>query len=117
MYSNNADYRSFFRAFFKMDTKALEVKYAYLKESDPESYDEMLYDDEAVKKGTDILYDTTKDNPRFRELYRIAAGRFLSEDLEIGLCVLLTYDFFGDFIALYENPTDESLWETLQAKL
>jgi hypothetical protein len=38
-------------------------------------------------------------------LYKLAAGCFLSEDAETGLCVLLTYDYFADFIELYEKET------------
>jgi hypothetical protein len=117
MYSTNAEYRAIFRSYFKMDLQALEREHADLKESDPESFDELLYDDAAVKIGMDDLYEKTKDNPKFIELYRLAAGQFLTEDPEIGLCVLLTYDYFSDYITLFENPHDESLYNRLKAKL
>lgn len=107
MYSNNAEYRTALRAYFHMDTQALEEEYADLKDSDPESYDELLYDDNAMKKGMDNILEKTRDNSQFTTLYKKAAGRFLTEDIETGLCVLLTFDFFADFIALYENPTEE----------
>jgi len=117
MYNNNSEYRDVFRNYFKMDTTPLEQKYEEWKESDPITYDELMYDEEAVKKGMKHIYETTKTNDKFCELYCKAAGRFLSEDLEIGLCVLLTYDYFSDFILLYENPTDSDLYETLYSKL
>ena len=117
MYSNNIEYRAAIRSYFKMNVQPLEKEYEYLKKDDPESYDELLYDDEAMKQGMNILYDKTKDNQRFLELYKIAAGKFLTEDLQIGICVLLTYDYFYDFILLFENPTDESLWQRLLSKL
>lgn len=107
MYSTNAEYRAVLRAYFHMDTKSLEEKYADLKESDPESYDELLYDDHNMKKGMDDILEKTEGDHRFTALYEKAAGHFISEDLDTGLCVLLTFDYFADFITLYENPTEE----------
>jgi len=117
MYATNAEYRAAIRTYFKMDVLALEEKYADLKIDDPESFDELLYDEEAMQRGIKTLYDNTYENPRFCNLYRLAAGRFFSEDFEIGLCVLLTYDYFADFIALYENPTNEDLWKVILSKI
>jgi hypothetical protein len=117
MYSTNAEYRAVFRAYFKMDVRNLEEEYAFLKNDDPESFDEMLYDDEAVSVGMKQIFENTKDNPKFVELYRSAAAKFLTEDLETGLCVLLTFDFFADYITLYEKPDDEKLFENLKQKL
>jgi hypothetical protein len=107
MYSTNAEYRAALRSYFQMDTQALEEEYADLKKSDPESYDELLYDDDAMKRGLDAILEKTRANPPFAALYKKAAGHFLSEDPETGVCVLLTFDFFADFITLYENPTEE----------
>lgn len=114
MYSTNAEYRAVMRAYFNMDIQALEEDFLDFKNSDPESYDEMLYDDAAVERGMNDILDKTRSNPQFIALYQKAAGKFLSEDLETGLCVLLTYDFFADFKALYENPTDEGFQALLQ---
>lgn len=104
---DSATYRQVLRTYFKMDTKELEITYAHLKDTDPESYDELIYDEEAMNCGLNVIYSETKDDERFCELYRLAAGKFLTEDLEIGLCVLFTYDYFADFIEFYENRTDE----------
>ena len=102
MYSNNHEYRVALRTYFKMDLSSLAEQYADLKDSDPESYDEMLYDDDAMKLGMDAILDKTKENPLFTDLYVLAAGRFLTTDIETGLCVLLSYDYFADFIRIYE---------------
>lgn len=107
-YSNNDEYRATIRSYFHMNTQDLEQKYAHLKEQDPESYDELLYDDDAMKKGIDTIFNKTKDDPRFVELYLLAAAHFISQELETGLCVLLTYDYFASFIAFYENPTQDA---------
>lgn len=116
MYSNNTEYRAALRAYFKMDIANLEETYANLKTEDPESYDELLYDDKAMEEGMTEIYERTKDDKRFIDLYVLAAGRFISEDHQTGLCVLLTYDYFNDFITLYENPTDEG-FSRLTARL
>lgn len=104
MYSNNHEYRNLLRTYFKMDIDELEKQWAHLKDEDPESYDEFLYDTSAMERGMDMIFEKTKENPLFMKLYRLAAGCFLSEDEQTGLCVLLTYDYFADFICLYENP-------------
>ena len=108
MYSNNSEYRYIFRKYFNMNVSKLEEEFAYLKESDPESYDELLYDEYAMKLGMNTILDKTRENPLFIQLYTLAAGRFLTDDIETGLCVLLTYDFFADFIKVYDtcNLTD-----------
>lgn len=116
MYSNNEEYRAAFRAYFKMDVSQLEKEYEYLKMTDTESYDEMLYDDAAMQNGLNSILEKTKDDVRFQELYVLAAGQFLSEDKETGLCVLLTYDYFSDFCKLLENPSSE-LFTQLKSKL
>jgi hypothetical protein len=107
MYSTNSEYRAALRGYFQMDTRALEEEYADLKECNPESYDEFLYDEAAMKRGMNNILKRTEDDPRFTDLYIKAAGQFLSEEVETGLCVLLTFDYFADFIRLYENPTEE----------
>lgn len=116
MYSNNQEYRVAIRKYFNMDVSNLEIEYTYLKNVDPESYDESLYDENAMSLGMERIYENTKADKRFLQLYILAAGRFLSEDPETGICVLLTYDYFGDFIQLYENPTEEG-FSKLSSKL
>ncbi len=103
MYSTNKEYRDAMRKYFKMDLTDLERTWGHLKEKDPESYDELLYDTEAVTRGMNLIFSKTKDKQLFMTLYKLAAACFLSEDEETGLCVLLTYDYFADFIELYEK--------------
>ena len=105
MYSTNKEYRDAMRKYFKMDLTYLERRWAHLKDTEPESYDELLYDTEAVNRGMNIIFSKTKDKQLFMTLYKLAAGCFLSEDEETGLCVLLTYDYFSDFIELYEKES------------
>ena len=116
MYSNNKEYRQMFRSYFKMDISELEKEYEYLKNEDPESYDELLYDNKAVQKGMYFILEKTKDDSRFQELYILSAGQLLSDNIESGLCVLLTYEYFSDFCMLLENPSYE-LFTQLKSKL
>jgi hypothetical protein len=101
MYSNNTEYRDCLRKYFQMDISGKAKEYADV--DDPESYDELLYDDDAMKRGMDTILDKTRENPLFIHLYTLAAGRFLTDDIEIGLCVLLSYDYFADFIPVFET--------------
>lgn len=107
MYSTNKEYRDCLRNYFKMDLTEQIREHEYLRDTDPESYDELLYDNSAMDRGMTDILNTTRIDPRFMELYVLAAGKFISTDPETGLCVLLTYDYFADFIRFYENPTDE----------
>jgi hypothetical protein len=84
-----------------MDISNKAKEYTYV--DDPESYDELLYDDDSMKRGMDAILDKTRENPLFINLYTLAAGKFLTENIEIGLCVLLSYDYFADFITVYES--------------
>jgi len=102
MYSNNSEYREALRVYFNMDVSALEEEYAYLRDSDPESYDELIYDERAVKTKMDDILDKTKSIDLFKRLYLLAAARFFSEDIDIGLSVLLSYDYFADFCEVYD---------------
>ena len=115
MYSNNREFRALLRSYFKMDVSKLEQKYADLKETDFESYDELTYDTEAVNRGMEIILMKTRETPLFQTLYSLAAQQFFSEDIEIGLCVLLSYDYFADFLKVYEN--EKTVTETSECYL
>jgi len=91
---------------------------------DPVSRDENLYDEEAVSKTMNLLYDKTRDSSAFRSLYELAAGRMFSEDPEIGLCVLMSYDYFRYFYTIYslydslgENIKEEEIYGILLKKI
>lgn len=64
---------------------------------DEDDYDDSDYDDTKAKIALDYIYSVTKTNPLFRNLYSIGAAQFLSEDLEIGLPVLMCYDYLYCF--------------------
>ena len=55
------------------------------------------YDDNLVSAGLDYIYQKTKSIPLFCDLYTIAAGKMLSDDPEIGMAIVLSYDYFDLF--------------------
>jgi len=85
-----------------MDPKVYEKNIAALEnhnqeELDQETRDELAYDEVAVNKTVDYVLDCTKDVPEFEELYKMAARRMMSEDPEIGIAILFSYDYMQRF--------------------
>jgi hypothetical protein len=72
------------------------------------------YDDETVVQILDRLYFETKDQPLFQVVYNQAASFMLSENQEIGLSVLFSYDnlplFHKMLVAFHtlDNQFDDS---------
>lgn len=111
MYSSNKQYRQAMREFFHMNVEAIEAEikqYNY----DEETYDELLFDENAMSAGMKNILKKTASNKLFDELYSLAAAQMISLDRETGLCILLSYDYFYDFSnvwnAYLENPDDFS---------
>ena len=88
-YHDNLTYRNMLRKLSYMKTNYNPA----LDEIDEETRDELTYDEDAMSAGMDKLYDFTKDNELFQELYDLAAARMFSTDREIGQCVLFSYDY------------------------
>ena len=123
-YGDTHEYRRCLRNLFQMQSdnyKGVTEDDAY----DEETRDEMEYDDIAAVTALDAIYAKTRDNEVFRELYRHGAATMLSEDPEIGLAVLMSYDYLRLFhrclIWFVENSTkftrESSVFKELVAKL
>ena len=80
-YADDAEYRNCIRQIFGTEN----------------SDDDMLYDDKTVSTGLDYIYEKTKSVPVFRDLYLIGAAKMLSSDLEIGMAIVFSYDYFELF--------------------
>jgi hypothetical protein len=111
MYSSNKEYRQAIRQFFHMNVENIESEikqYHY----DEETHDELLFDETAMSAGMTNILEKTSGNRLFDELYSLAAAQMISLDKETGLCILLSYDYFYDFLhvwnAYLENPDDFS---------
>jgi len=99
-YVDNKGYRQFLRGIFEMNSGNYQEKINSIKsveELDEETEDEISYDEEAASKTMDKIYEKTKKNALFKNLYKIAASKMLSEDETIGQAVLFSYDYLKDF--------------------
>jgi len=100
-YQSNKEYRHWIRRIFHF-TKDAKSYYADLTENDmisadnidDESKDEMEFDDINMERGLDFLFEKTKDDVIFEELYLLAAATMISTDIKIGQVILCSYDFF-----------------------
>jgi hypothetical protein len=102
IYENNKSYRQCLRELFEMNKANYQEKINAIKsreELDEETEDEISYDDNAAVKFMDEIHEQTKHHALFKNLYKIAAAKFLSEDESIGLVVLFSYDFMSLFVA------------------
>jgi hypothetical protein len=102
IYNDNKSYRQCLRELFEMNDNNYKEKINIIKlqeELDEETEDEISYDDEAAEKTTDEIYSQTKSNALFKNIYLIAAAKFLSQDESTGLVVLLSYDFLSCFVS------------------
>lgn len=54
------------------------------------------YTDE-ITKGIDSVYEDIRENERFSQLLEKAANSMLSEDKELGMVILFSYDHFTAF--------------------
>jgi len=90
-YYNDVSYRQCLRNMFEMNEKIPH------KEIDDITNDENNYDEESMSKAMDIVYEKTKDNILFQNLYQHGAAKMFSLDQEIGMAVLCSYDYFHLF--------------------
>jgi hypothetical protein len=129
-YTTNAEYRQCLREIFNMNVEVCQAKVTDIEKHnqeaiDDETADEMRYDNDAVEKIMDHVYDKTKNLPLFQELYKKAAAKMISMDPEIGLCILFSYDYlplFRNCLDVFFKSPPEFKAEThefiaLQAKL
>ena len=104
-YSNDIEYRKSLRKLFTMQKTVL-----FCEEIDEITNDENDYDGDSASKAMDFVYEQTKNNELFQKLYDSAASKMLSQDREIGLAVLYSYDymlyFHNCFIDFYKNPSE-----------
>jgi len=105
IYSTNKEYRQLLRSFCNMN--CTEDNFMD-DEMDEESRDELLFDESSTSKKMTEIYSLTKKESLWICLYEKAAAKFFSTDNEIGLAILLSYDYFPKFyecwILFIESP-------------
>ena len=120
-YETDGEYRDQLRKFCKM---VCIDQFQNDLSIDDITRDENLFDENAMTKQMNIMYDKTRDSNAFKVLYDLAAGRMFSVDPEIGLCILMSYDYFRDFYTIYslydslgEDIKEEEIYKILLHKL
>lgn len=76
----------------------------------------------AITKKIEILKDKLKDIEEIQNLCNLAAKMMLSEELEIGILILHSYDYFDLFYKLYchyfkTSTIDKTIYEKLLEKI
>lgn len=103
-YNDNASYRQFLRTFFNMDVSNIEKD----EDDDDESFDEILFDNDACKRSMETIFHNTKTVSEFIQVYEKAAARMFSTDPEIGLAILCSYDHLWLFKLVYDDFLENS---------
>ncbi len=105
VYTNDMEYRSVLRTLFGMSAS---IKTDILIDLDEVTADELDFDEAAVNRSLDYIYEKTRNHPFFQELYDLAAALMFSTDRSIGLSVLFSYDYMVLFhpcvCCLLEHP-------------
>ena len=97
-YTNTTEYRKCLRVIFNMNPENFTInKNEYEEPLDDESADELAYDEESAGKVMDFIYNKTCECSLFQKVYDLAAGFMLSQDRNIGLTVLFSYDYLKEF--------------------
>lgn len=100
VYGTNSQYRQCFRELCGMANIVMDPS-LNLADLDEETLDEQHFDMEAASRTMDAIWDSTKDNVLFQSLYEKAAAIMLSQDKEIGLAVMISYDYLDVFHACF----------------
>lgn len=108
MYDSDQTYRAFLRHLTQMDpAKFYETEDIRCDPNNPkvspETIDEYNYDSAAIAKYLDRVYEQTHSRPEFQRLYIAAAALMFSENPEIGIAVLFSYDYLAHFFQIYAN--------------
>lgn len=89
-YNNDEEYRMCLR-------KLAGMKSEPNKDLDAISQDEFDFDEDSINQFLTTIYEATKHEELFQELYEYAAATMISTDPEIGLVVLYSYDYMKLF--------------------
>ena len=88
VYNNTTEYRECMRHLFRMTPQIQD------SDLDDETLDEQNFDAAQTTIMLDYIYALTKNNKCFQKLYDYGAATMFSQDREIGLAVLFSFDYF-----------------------
>ena len=92
-----------------------EYQSVYLNVFNITTFDEIKINNEITN-----LKDKLITNNKFSDLFKKAAGLYISEDLELGLMIMFSYDYLKDFIEclkVYNKNNDTSKVDELIKKI
>ena len=98
-YNDETSYRVAIRKVFRMTDNRADILLEN-PDLDELTRDELNFDTEAFKTGHEIMFELLEDNILFHDICVKAASFMLSEDPEIGLCILFSYDYFKMFYSI-----------------
>ena len=113
-YSNDTEYRHCLRKLFKMNP----INYPDISEMnlDEITKDEQSYDLDAANITMDHIFEITKTIPEVINLYEKTASFMFSTDPNIGLTIMLGYDYLDLFhqliIKIVSGISNEELLQT-----
>ena len=121
-YKDNETYRKSLRQVVNMDISKLNIPWDQMDDDlDEETKDELLFDNYAMSSTMDYIYDKTKENDFFKEIYLLGASKMFSTDPNIGLSILFSYDFFDLFHLclqdFFNNKLDTINYNNLKNKI
>lgn len=99
-YDTNQKYRALFRQITQMDTSKYVDNIDTLPNMDDETLDEYNFDNEKVDEFLSRVVHHTISISEFQHMYELAAARMFSVDKEIGITILLSYDYLYLFYPL-----------------
>jgi hypothetical protein len=105
-YTTNAEYRASLRTICNMDINKYHENVNFLPNMDTETLDEYNYDEQQFSVFIDRVIHSTIHIREFQILYTYAAGLMFSEDPEIGITILLSYDYLHWFYPLLYEYTN-----------
>jgi len=108
-YHTNIGYRAVMRAIFRMQPQYRidgdhyvfnDGSVIHNEDIDIETLDEINLDQNRYDECFNYIWETTKNNSKFLNLYEWSAAKFISTDHELGIAALLSYDKLPAFYAI-----------------
>jgi len=103
IYTNNTEYRKVLQELCFLRYPDTFPEGDYPEGTDPECCHEMTYDLENMTHAMDFIWQNTQHDAQFLELYRLAAVEMMTEDLEVGLAILFSYDYLRYFYPVFRE--------------
>jgi hypothetical protein len=102
-YNNNEEYRKALQELCFLRYPDTFPSGDYPEGTDPECCHEMTYDLENMTYALDFVWHNTRRESLFMDLYKLAAVEMMTEDLEVGLAILFSYDYLMYFYPVFRE--------------